>query len=199
MLARSLLLNVARSLQFISQSRLKPIAQFRVTALAVCESPGQILEHRWRFWVFADHRTNSFWSLSATHPACDCGRRGVRLFGLIAAAPFARILTAPTDVNSRAGRQRPSIERGGMEPKPGIGGQNVVGAYLLCASASMLLSVGMSAAPGTTLSPITKAGVPRMPRASASLRFFLICCANSGEAMSSLSLLISSPSDAATR
>jgi len=59
-LARSLLLNVARSLQFIPQSRLKPIAQYRVTVLAVCESPGQILEHRWRFWVFADHRTNSF-------------------------------------------------------------------------------------------------------------------------------------------
>ena len=43
-----------------------------------------------------------------------------------------------------------------------------VGAYLLRASATMLLSVAMSATPGTTLSPITKAGVPRMLRASAS-------------------------------
>jgi hypothetical protein len=34
MLARSLLFNVARWLQFISQSRLKPIAQYRVTVLA---------------------------------------------------------------------------------------------------------------------------------------------------------------------
>jgi hypothetical protein len=46
-----------------------------------------------------------------------------------------------------------------------------VGAYLLRASATMLLSVAMSATPGTTLSPITKAGVPRMLRASASFRF----------------------------
>ena len=36
----------------------------------------------------------------------------------------------------------------------------------------MLLSVAMSAAPGTTLSPITKAGVPRMSRASASFNIF---------------------------
>ena len=43
MLARSLLLNVARWLQFISQSRLKPIAQYRVTVLAVSESPEQVL------------------------------------------------------------------------------------------------------------------------------------------------------------
>ena len=36
---RSLLLNVARFLQLISQSRLQLIAQFRVTVLAVSESP----------------------------------------------------------------------------------------------------------------------------------------------------------------
>ena len=46
MLARSLLLNVTGSLQFISQSRLKPIAQYRVTVLAVPESPEQVLEYR---------------------------------------------------------------------------------------------------------------------------------------------------------
>ena len=54
MLARSLLLNVAGSLQFISQSRLKPITQYRVTVLAVPKSAEQVLEYRWRALSFCE-------------------------------------------------------------------------------------------------------------------------------------------------
>jgi len=43
------------------------------------------VERQWRegsfdsfdeYWDMAYHHTNSFWSLSATHPACGCARGG---------------------------------------------------------------------------------------------------------------------------